>query len=610
MLGLRQKLLIAFAGLSLLLLAVAGLGTVVIGKVSLSFDRIFHENLASIDAAREMRQAAEEMDQELLLTLWEGTALDTAAFRRHSEIFGRRLYFQHGNITVTGEREATDSLERCWKGLGNVLAPLLAASTPLPERRRIYLEQVRPRLRAVQRQTSVISELNSRNILSADGQVRAEARAARKVMILLLLGAGIMVLAFFYLLGKAILKPIRALTRSAQEIERGNLDLALAVRSRDELGQLATAFNAMAAKLREFRRTDQAKLIRTQQTTQIAINSLPDAVAVINAEGFVELSNDPAQALFGIKPGTNVATLGLDWLDLLFQKVGREQRPFNPEGYQSAVQVFPNGKENFFLPHLIPILDGSRQLHGVTVVLANVTDLRKLDESKSDLLATVSHELKTRLTSVRMAVHLLLDEKVGDLTGRQADLLMTAREDTERLHRIIEGLLDIGRIRSGNLKMRLQPMDVQDLILQSVESSRHAFQDKGLKLQHRIDADLPKILGDPSRIHLVLANLLANAQKYTPAGGQVEVRAARSADGIAISVSDTGAGIPAADLPRVFEKFYRGAREGEPGGAGLGLAIAKEVAEAHGGGIFVESAEGKGTTFTFVLKPAEDGKGA
>jgi len=610
MLGLRQKLLIAFAGLSLLLLAVAGLGTVVIGKVSLSFDRIFHENLASINAAREMHQAAEELNQALLLTLWEGASPDTTSIRGLTGDFGRNLAFQRGNITVTGEREATDSLVRSWDCYRDAFATLIASTGPLPERRRIYLERVRPCLQAVQRHTQTISDLNSRNILSADGQVRAEARAARRVMTLLLLGAGALVLAFFYLLGKAILKPIRALTRSAQEIERGNLDLALEVRSRDELGQLAAAFNAMTAKLREFRRTDQAKLIRTQQTTQIAINSLPDAVAVINSEGSVELSNDPAQALFGIKPGTNVASLGMDWLNALFQKVGRETRPFNPEGYQSAVQVFPDGKEKFFLPHLIPILDEARNLHGVTLVLADVTELRKLDESKSDLLATVSHELKTRLTSVRMAVHLLLDEKVGDLNGRQTDLLMTAREDTERLHRIIEGLLDIGRIRSGNLKMKLQPMDVHELVLQSVEASRHAFQDKGLKLEQETDPELPKVMGDPSRIHLILANLLANAQKYTPAGGQVEVRAVRDPEGVAISVTDTGIGIPAEDVPRVFEKFYRGAREGESGGAGLGLAIAKEVVEAHGGSISVESVEGKGTTFTFVLKPAGDGQGA
>ena len=610
MLGLRQKMLLAFAALSLILAGVAGIGTLMIGRLSQSFDRIFRENLASIDAAREMRQAAEEMNQAMLETLWEGSTLDTARARTEAEDFTRHLDFQMGNVTVNGEQVPTDSLQAVWGRFDAGFEALAASTGPLPERRQAYLAKVKPDFKAIQSLTRAISEINSANILSADGQVRAQARSARKAMTLLLTAGGALVLLFFYLLGKAVLAPIRTLTRSAQEIERGNLDLALEARSRDELGQLAQAFNAMAARLREFRRTDQAKLMRTQGTTQTAINSLPDAIAVFNADGVVELSNDPAQRLFGIKPGTRIGSLELEWLAKLFEKVARELKPFNPEGYQSAVQAFPEGKEAFFLPHLIPLLDETRQLQGATLVLANVTDLRKLDESKSDLLATVSHELKTRLTSIRMAMHLLFDEKVGDLNPRQADLLLTAREDAERLHRIIEGLLDIGRIRSGNLKMDLQPMPAQDLVLHAVESVRHACLDKGLKLEYDLDPELPKVMADPSRIHLVLANLLSNAIKYTPAGGHVDIRAFRQGEGVAISVADTGVGIPAGDVARVFEKFYRGARVGEAGGAGLGLAIAKEVVEAHGGTIAAESAEGKGSTFTFTLNAAGTGQGA
>jgi two-component system, NtrC family, sensor histidine kinase KinB len=610
MLGLRQKLLIAFAGLSFLLITVAGLGTVVIERVSQSFDRIFRENLTSINASQEMRQAAEKMNQAALENLWENTDLDTGLVRVETAAFVGNLAFQRGNVTVSGEQPVTDSLEAAWKAFLGRYAALESGRLTLPERRAFYLREVRPYYHGIQTQARAIADLNSRNILSADGQVRGEARSARRAMTLLLTTGGALVLLFFYLLGKAILQPLKALTRSTREIERGNLDLTLQVRSRDELGELAGAFNAMTARLREFRRTDQAKLIRTQRTTQMAINSLPDAVAVISAEGSIEMSNDPAQSLFGIKPGTHVESLGLDWLVSLFRKVGSQLRAINPEGYQSAIQVFPGGKERFFLPHLVPIVDESKFLNGMTLVLADVTELRKLDESKSDLLATVSHELKTRLTSVRMAVHLLLDEKVGDLNPRQADLLVTAREDTERLHGIIEGLLDIGRIRSGNLKMKLQPMDPQGMILQSVDSVRHAFQDKGIKLDSEAAADLPKVSADPSRVHLILANLLSNALKYTPAGGRVDIRTAAQDDGVLFSVADSGVGIPAEDLPRVFEKFYRGAGQGDTGGAGLGLAIAKEVVEAHGGEMSVESIEGKGTTFAFTLKAAEDGRGA
>ena len=613
--GLRHKLLIAFAALTLLLVTVAGVGTVVIERVAGSFDRIFHENLASIDASREMLRAAEEINQGILESLsggenpGDGDGMDAAGFRADRDGFERSLAFQKKNVTVQGEGPATDSLEAAWHGFLARYASMPGPAVPRADRKAYYRTQVRPYFLAIRRHAETISDLNARNILSADGQVRGEARGARKAMTALLTSGALLVLLFFYLLGKAILKPLRTLTKSAQEIERGNLDLSLAVRSRDELGQLAGAFNAMTERLREFRRTDQAKLMRTQRTTQLAINSLPDAVAVISADGTVEMSNDPAHSLFGIKPGTHVETLGLAWLGPLFRKVAQQMRPFNPEGYQSAIQVFPDGKERFFLPHLIPILDEAKRVNGMTLVLADVTELRKLDESKSDLLATVSHELKTRLTSVRMAVHLLLDEKVGELNARQADLLVTAREDAERLHLIIEGLLDIGRIRSGNLKMILQPMDAQELILMSVDSFRHAFQDKGVKLEYEAAAELPKVLADPSRVHLILANLVNNALKYTPAGGRVDIRASAQAGDVLFTVADTGVGIPAGDLSRVFEKFYRGAREGEPGGAGLGLAIAKEVVEAHGGEMTVESIEGKGTTFAFTLKPAGEGKG-
>jgi signal transduction histidine kinase len=313
------------------------------------------------------------------------------------------------------------------------------------------------------------------------------------------------------------------------------------------------------------------------------------------------MSNEPAQALFGIKPGTRVDGLGMDWLAALFAKVSQERRPVNPDSYASAVQVFKDGKERFFLPHAIPILEEGRQLYGVTLVLADVTELRRLDESKSDLLSTVSHELKTRLTSVRMAVHLLLDEKIGDLNLRQSELLIAAREDAEHLHKIIEGLLDIGRIRSGQLKMETRPIAAEELVRQAVDSDRHAFQDKGLQLEQDLPPDLPRVLADPTRAPLILANLLSNALKYTPPGGNVKVSAEAGEGEVVFRVADTGVGIPEADQPMIFARFYRGSREKEGGGAGLGLAIAKEIVEAHGGSIAVRSRVGEGSVFFFTL---------
>lgn len=601
MLGLRPKMFFAFGGLFALLVLVAGLAMAVIDKVSQSFDRIFHENLESIHACQEMRESLESIHAGLLISLWENTAPETSRVSLAVADFTKQLDFQRGNVTVWGEQALTDSLTREWSGFKKNVFDVIDDTGGASSRRDRYHQEILPAYLRMEGLTRRISDLNAQNILSADGQLRAQAKAARRTMILLLATGGALVLVLLFLTSRLMLKPIQSLLLSAQEIARGNLDLSLEVRSQDELGRLAEAFNGMATRLREFRRTDRAKLLRTQRTTQMAINSLPDAVAVFSSQGTVDMSNEPAQRLFGIKPGTQVESLGKEWLTILHAKVARELRPFNPQGYEAAIQIFRDGSECYFLPHAIPILDESRQLMGVTVVLADVTELRRLDEAKSDLLATVSHELKTRLTSVRMAVHLLLDENLGGLNAKQTDLVLTAREDAERLYRIIEGLLDIGRIRSGNLKMRLQAMDAQELILNSVEAVRHAMQDKGLKLTCDLPADLPQVAADPSRVHLILANLLANALKYTPAGGSVKVTAARQEEGVRVAVADTGIGIPADDVPHVFERFFRGVREGEPGGAGLGLAIAKEVVEAHGGTIGLESQIGEGTTVHFTL---------
>ena len=188
----------------------------------------------------------------------------------------------------------------------------------------------------------------------------------------------------------------------------------------------------MAARLREFRRTNRAKLLRTQQTTQLAVNSLPDAVAVTSPDGTIELSNDAAQRLFGIRPAANIVAVADRRLVEVFREVVKTERASNVRGYESAIEVYDAGGQlRFFLPHAVPISDGdTHAIVGVTLVLADVTNLRRLDEMKSGLLSVVSHELKTPLTSIRMAVHLLLEERVGVLTSKQVELLTAARERT------------------------------------------------------------------------------------------------------------------------------------------------------------------------------------
>jgi two-component system, NtrC family, sensor histidine kinase KinB len=377
------------------------------------------------------------------------------------------------------------------------------------------------------------------------------------------------------------------------------------VNSRDEIGQLGAAFNQMATSLREIRRSDRAHLLRAQRSTQLALDSLSDAVAILNPSGKIELANDAAQRLFGLVPELTVSEAGDDQSTRMFLRVSQEERPWQPRGYDAVIQIFVGEEEHFFLPQAIPIFDPQRQLVGVTLMLTDVTRLRRLDEVKNGLISTVSHELKTPLTSIRLAIHVLLGEKLGPLTPSQAEILAAARQDSDRLHRVIEDLLDISRIESGRAEIKVQPVNVEELVLEATDKVRSGFQDHRLTLHLDMAPDVPRVLADPSRLHLVFDNLLSNALKYTLKGGKVTITAHSEGNMVRFTVEDTGIGITPEFLPRIFEKFFRVPGQ-EHIDSGLGLTIAKEIVEAHGGAIEVASQPGKGTKFSFTVPAAEE----
>ncbi|HSI34821.1 MAG TPA: histidine kinase dimerization/phospho-acceptor domain-containing protein, partial [Tepidisphaeraceae bacterium] len=499
MFGLRQKLLFGFGGLLAILLAVGALSLVVLQRYSTTLQTFLHENYRSVEYGQAMKDALERLDEAA--GKWAEPSAELAAVRdaagRARAEFDHNLQLERKNITLhPQESEAVARLDAAWDKYATAHADALDEYKPLAERRAALavVAGQSPRLREAAR--DVIS-LNLRNMVEQDGQVRRSARAAERALyVLVAAGVGLAV-AFVVVLGGRILKPLRSLTESAREIERGNLDLIVPVRSRDEVGQLAEAFNSMAAKLREFRRSDRAKLVRTQRTTQLAVNSLPDAVAVVSPDGVVELANDAARRLFGLRPEAPLSAGKVGGLADIYRAALAEARPTQAKGYESAVQVFDESGERFFLPTAVPITEGAgadRQILGVTLVLADVTNLRRLDEMKSGMLSVVSHELKTPLTSIRMAVHLLLEERVGSLSTKQQELLIAARDDSDRLNQIIENLLDMGRMESGRARMDLRPMPAERLVRNAVEPVETAYQDKGVELVIEVPAETPDVL--------------------------------------------------------------------------------------------------------------------
>jgi signal transduction histidine kinase len=257
------------------------------------------------------------------------------------------------------------------------------------------------------------------------------------------------------------------------------------------------------------------------------------------------------------------------------------------------------------LPRATPLYSEEGGVAGATVVLQDVTRLMRFDELKNDLVATVAHEFRTPLTSLRMAVHLTAEEAVGPLNEKQTELMQAAREDCERLQGIVDDLLDLSRIQSGRIALKIERIDAGALMGGAAASLRSAAESAGLDLVVSAPDPPVEVQADPERAELVMSNLLANAVRHTSRGGKVEVQARVLGDAVRFEVRDTGEGIPREHLDRVFEKFFRvpGARSG---GVGLGLYISREIVHAHGGEMGVESELGRGSTFWFTLRLASE----
>jgi signal transduction histidine kinase/HAMP domain-containing protein len=602
--GIRAKLVIAFAGLLLIVVAVGVVSIHTLNESSQAIARILRENYDSVAVCDRMKEAMEKLDRQAELCLLEDRPEVCLQSGTVIGNFEKNLRIQQGNVTLPGEQEITNRLTDAWQGYKQNLDNFYKLPD-LGSRHPFYRQQILPRSQTIRETAQKITDLNLNNMVAADGQAQLRVVQTRKAMFFLLFMAMAMGAGFTVLTGPAILSPIASLTRSVREIQKGNLDLVVNVHSRDEIGQLAEAFNQMATSLRELRRGDRAQLLRTQHSTQLALDSLSDAVAICNCEGKIELANDAAQRLFGLRPEAPVSEAGNQNISEMFERVCQEERPFQPKGYDAAIQIFVEEEEHFFLPQAIPIFDQPRQLVGVTLMLADVTRLRRLDEVKTGLIATVSHELKTPLTSIRLALHVLLSEKLGPLSPRQMELLATARQDSDRLHQVIEDLLDISRMESGGAELQFEPVNVQDLILQVTDKMRSNFLDQKIALHLEVAPEVPRVLIDPTRFPLVFDNLLGNALKYTSAGGAVSIAARPEDDLVSFTIEDTGSGIAPEYLPRIFEKFFR-----VPGqatiGSGLGLTIAKEIVEAHGGTITAASQVGKGTKFAFTVKAVKE----
>jgi signal transduction histidine kinase len=411
------------------------------------------------------------------------------------------------------------------------------------------------------------------------------------------------VVLFFFLswrLANSLLEPIKLITESAVALGQGDLDREVPVTSHDELGRLARAFNAMAVHLRAYREATLAKVLRTQRTMEATLTSAPDPVFVVSADGTHTVRNPAAEQL--------VQSNGFDrgFPPALAEPLVRVMATgdhYLPTDYGRAVALRVGREDRHYLPRILAIGDKLTEFKGAAIILQDVTKFRLLDDAKTNLVGTVSHELKSPLTSLRMAIYLLLEQNVGTLVPQQLELLETARDDADRLLRILDNLLDLARLEGGASALDRRDIGIAGLLEKIADEARVFVGAAGCRLEMEIEPGLgdETVSVDVERIRHVFINLLTNAVKYSSAGGTVTLGARSEPLGfVRFAVRDQGSGIAAENLPQVFDRFYRAPGQTKTG-AGLGLTIAREIVVAHGGSIACSSEPGQGAEFHFLL---------
>ncbi len=605
---LRTKLLAAQAPLALVLVVFGFASTKTLTVLGGSPELILKDNYRSVLAAERMLESLERLQTLALARATNRPEGDRAASDL-SGAFERELSVQESNVTEAGEEAATRGLRERWGAYRKALEDLAAA----PSRARLlrYFEALEPAARAVRAAAGEILALNQDAMARKSDRARKTAERNVTVVVVATIAALALGLVSSLALTARLLRPLGVLSQTVRRIGEGDLEARARVAGKDEIAGLAREFNMMADRLAQYRRSSLGELLQAQQASQAAIDSLPDPVLVLDPAGVVLNLNGAAESILHLGAGGAAGSLAsVDptlraVVERVRQHVVSGRGAYVPRGFEEAVRVSSPEGDRHLLPRATPLYSEEGGVVGATIVLQDVTRLMRFDELKNDLVATVAHEFRTPLTSLRMAIHLSAEEAVGPLNDKQADLMASAREDCERLQGIVDDLLDLSRIQSGRMSLKIERLDAGSLIEGAVGSLRSSAEDAGLELVVSTPDPPVAVQADPERAELVLTNLLANAVRHTPRGGKVEVQARAAGEAVRFEVRDTGEGIPREHVDRIFEKFYRvpGARSG---GVGLGLYISREIVQAHGGEMGVESEPGRGSAFWFTLRLASE----
>lgn len=574
----KAKLRLGIGLLFLLIVLLTLLSSLFIKQLKNDTQNILVANYNTLDYSRQMMIALN----------------DDIGQKASAQLFADNLYKQQRNITELGEQELTDKLAKDF----TILQQRLDDSVLLKQVRTDITDIMLLNMQAIQRKSTL-----------------AENTAGTATFWITLVGTICFLIAFTLLINLPgnIANPIKELTNSIKQIAAENYTERVHFEKHNEFGELAASFNTMAEKLEEYKAGNMEKLMMEKKRIETLINNMHDPVIGLDANNGVLFMNDTALKVAGLqneaiigRPVTEIAAKN-DLMRKLIEGLLDNPLP-SEEAKKAPVKIYADNKESYFEKQLIPIKivptgEKAEKLIGNVILLQNITPYKELDFAKTNFIATVSHELKTPISAIKMSVQLLGNKQIGPLNEEQADLLNSIQGDADRLLKITGELLNMAQVESGTIQMAVMPVLPQEITEYAIGSNKAAADSKHIKLELTLQENMAPVLADKEKTAWVLTNLLSNAIRYSYDNATVFVNVAQLGSQIQFSVTDGGQGIPPQYIDKIFDRYFRipGTRKE---GTGLGLSISKEFIEAQGGTIAVQSDLGAGSVFSFTLSAA------
>ena len=465
-----------------------------------------------------------------------------------------------------------------------------------------------PRYRLLRDQLDQMLSMNMDAMISKSDRAQQIAQQTRIYTLIALTVALLLTLGFLLTVPAAITKPINRLIDSIQAVSTKDFGHQLPVRGRDEFSRVAKVYNSMIKKLKEYEFSNLNVLMTEKKRMELILQNLDEGILVLN-QNLLVIEANPVACLL----------LGMERKDL----VGRQSQELENKNdlYRELVKDIMIGSTND--DHILTVTEGNEEayyhknileivaynelkeqseLTGYVISLRNVSEFKRLDQAKSNFLATVSHELKTPLASIGYSLKLLQDERIGETNQEQRNIIQTLKQETTRLQKMVGELIDVSRLESGNIQLNAQQANVANIIHYAEEVISLQLLPKHLRLQVNIENQLTDVMADVEKTTWVLINLLSNAVRYSPEGDVITISTEDREREVLIKVHDNGPGIDPSHHDKIFQKFVQiPGKEQYKGGSGLGLSISQEFIQSQGGNIWVESELGAGSTFVVSL---------